>query len=80
MDLYDADLANVSDLDARRQQEDLAWRDIAGVAEYLTAHLNGDKKAKAAVIADATELAKQGDVSLKDELDALRTRRYADAA
>jgi hypothetical protein len=81
MDLYDADLANVSDLDAaRRKQENLAWRNLAGVAEYLTAHVNGDKKAKAAVIADAKELAKHGETSLKDELDALRTRRYADAA
>lgn len=67
-------------LAARRKQENLAWRDLAGVAEYLTAHLNGDTDTKDAVIADAAELAKQGDVSLKDELDALRTRRYADAA
>jgi hypothetical protein len=72
--------ATVTSLATRRKQENLAWRDVAGVAEYLTAHLNGDKKAKAAVLADATELAKHGETSLKDELDALRTRRYADAA
>lgn len=66
--------------DRRRRQEELAWRDAAGAADYLIAHLNGDKKAKAAVVADAKELAKHGETSLKDELDALRTRRYADAA
>lgn len=62
------------------RQEDLAWRDAAGVADYLTAHIKGDSKTKDAVLADATELAKHGETGLKDELDALRTRRYADAA
>lgn len=70
----------VTSLADRRKQENLAWRDAAGVADYLTAHLNGDNKTKAAVIADAKELAKHGESSLKDELDALRTRRYADVA
>ncbi|MFG2412306.1 hypothetical protein [Streptomyces goshikiensis] len=72
--------ATVTDLDDRRKQESLAWRDIAGVAEYLTAHIKGDSDAKAAILADAAELARQGEPSLKDELDALKTRRYADAA
>ncbi|MFD5676136.1 hypothetical protein [Streptomyces sp. NPDC127040] len=72
-------IATVTSLPIDRQ-EDLAWRDAAGVADYLTAHLAGDSKAKAAVLADATELAKHGEASLKDELDAIRTRRYADAA
>lgn len=72
--------ATVTSLAARREQEHLAWRDIAGVADYLSAHINGDREAKAAVLADAEELAKHGESSLKDELDALRTRRYVDAA
>ncbi|MGW7330457.1 hypothetical protein ACWGIU_18050 [Streptomyces sp. NPDC054840] len=71
--------ATITSLPVTRQEE-LCWRDAAGVADYLTAHIKGDSKAKAAVIADAKELAKHGEASLKDELDALRTRRYADAA
>lgn len=71
--------ATVTSLPIHRQ-EDLAWRDAAGVADYLTAHLKGDREAKVAVLADAKELALHGETSLKDELDALRTRRYADAA
>lgn len=62
------------------RQEDLAWRDAAGVADYLAAHLKGDSDTKDAVLADAKELARRGQPDLKDELDALRTRRYADAA
>lgn len=69
-------MSNITSLADRRQQENLAWQSNAVVADYLVAYLAGDKDAEEAAIETAKEL---GD-EIVEEIEALRTRRYADAA
>lgn len=82
--------AKITTLAARRQQEDLAWQSNAVIADYLTARLAGSTKDEKAAIKAAREIDEKLDKQtdrpgkqsprLMDEINALRTRRYADAA
>lgn len=87
MDLYDADLATVSDLAARRRSsttiEDALGRLYAStVHEYMRADEDGDLDGTTAVIlaAIALDQANPDGPRLMDEIRAIRSLRAAQAA
>lgn len=68
--------------DRRRRQEDLAWQSNAVIADYLTARLADNREDEKAAIKAAKEIdaVTTPGPRLMDEINALRTRRHADAA